>query len=94
MASLGHSLPAPRAGNSRLGIMCVTASLRSTPGDVRPRAVDKERKMMMSVALSTVAIMAGFCLGVLVMALLHIAKRDEADAKSFVRTAQPARIAK
>lgn len=45
-------------------------------------------------AAITGALMAGFCMGVLCMSLLYIAKREDAEAQSFASTAHPATMAK
>ena len=53
----------------------------------------KEETMGMWAAV-TGAVMVGFCWGVLYTSLLHIAKREDAVAESFVGIAHPARMGK
>ncbi len=53
----------------------------------------KEETMGMWAAV-TGAVMGGFCLGTPLTSLLHIAKRVDAEAESFVDTAHPARMGK
>jgi hypothetical protein len=68
-----------------------SAYIRQSTGDLTGGKTEETMGMWVAV---TGAVMAGFCLGVLYTCLLHIAKRENAEAESFVGTAHPARMGK